>query len=133
MIRRPPRSTLFPYTTLFRSHDAVSFALEAGAGRAHGDARRVVAVQAGFGEIDGAPVLAFAQLERMDAVEPDAVRLGAVGCQIGERPGVAAGVPLLAGDGAGVAADADVEIDDQAELLRRCVRRKGRHCARSPD
>src|SRR5437588_6356422 len=23
MIRRPPRSTLFPYTTLFRSHDAV--------------------------------------------------------------------------------------------------------------
>src|SRR5256885_5757728 len=24
MIRRPPRSTLFPYTTLFRSHDPVS-------------------------------------------------------------------------------------------------------------
>src|SRR3989441_9506573 len=24
MIRRPPRSTLFPYTTLFRSHNAVS-------------------------------------------------------------------------------------------------------------
>src|SRR5438876_5746680 len=23
MIRRPPRSTLFPYTTLFRSHDRV--------------------------------------------------------------------------------------------------------------
>src|SRR3989441_10710353 len=23
MIRRPPRSTLFPYTTLFRGHDAV--------------------------------------------------------------------------------------------------------------
>src|SRR5258708_10240528 len=23
MIRRPPRSTLFPYTTLFRSHDQV--------------------------------------------------------------------------------------------------------------
>src|SRR2546430_15874775 len=23
MIRRPPRSTLFPYTTLFRSHDSV--------------------------------------------------------------------------------------------------------------
>jgi hypothetical protein len=23
MIRRPPRSTLFPYTTLFRSEDAV--------------------------------------------------------------------------------------------------------------
>src|SRR6266566_9725186 len=25
MIRRPPRSTLFPYTTLFRSHDALCF------------------------------------------------------------------------------------------------------------
>src|SRR2546430_7385491 len=24
MIRRPPRSTLFPYTTLFRSHDSVA-------------------------------------------------------------------------------------------------------------
>src|SRR3712207_9234813 len=24
MIRRPPRSTLFPYTTLFRSHDSPS-------------------------------------------------------------------------------------------------------------
>src|SRR3712207_8099916 len=27
MIRRPPRSTLFPYTTLFRSDDAVGLAL----------------------------------------------------------------------------------------------------------
>src|SRR2546422_7878660 len=28
MIRRPPRSTLFPYTTLFRSHAAVVVDLE---------------------------------------------------------------------------------------------------------
>src|SRR3712207_8496962 len=34
MIRRPPRSTLFPYTTLFRS-------LDAGAQRAHGDQPRL--------------------------------------------------------------------------------------------
>src|SRR2546430_10951920 len=27
MIRRPPRSTLFPYTTLFRSHAAISLTL----------------------------------------------------------------------------------------------------------
>src|SRR5260221_10040818 len=26
MIRRPPRSTLFPYTTLFRSNDPLTFA-----------------------------------------------------------------------------------------------------------
>src|SRR5256885_12929866 len=37
MIRRPPRSTLFPYTTLFRSH-------EAHASRHHlGERRRVAA------------------------------------------------------------------------------------------
>src|SRR2546429_5984810 len=34
MIRRPPRSTLFPYTTLFRSHDA-----RAAAGANHETAR----------------------------------------------------------------------------------------------
>src|SRR2546425_2570218 len=33
MIRRPPRSTLFPYTTLFRSHHGVSeLVLQRGAG-----------------------------------------------------------------------------------------------------
>src|SRR5437899_8628638 len=32
MIRRPPRSTLFPYTTLFRSFDAVHQAAVCGSG-----------------------------------------------------------------------------------------------------
>src|SRR3989441_3834715 len=41
MIRRPPRSTLFPYTTLFRSH----FAAIAGAGPLVGP---VLAAQFGF-------------------------------------------------------------------------------------
>src|SRR2546430_6904272 len=36
MIRRPPRSTLFPYTTLFRSQGAV-----VSQGRAGADARRL--------------------------------------------------------------------------------------------
>src|SRR3712207_7205345 len=36
MIRRPPRSTLFPYTTLFRSHEG----LPGCGGAARGDARR---------------------------------------------------------------------------------------------
>src|SRR2546430_4084219 len=30
MIRRPPRSTLFPYTTLFRSHDITGQAMTLG-------------------------------------------------------------------------------------------------------
>src|SRR2546426_7329001 len=35
MIRRPPRSTLFPYTTLFRSERARAFADVVKAGRTH--------------------------------------------------------------------------------------------------
>src|SRR5256885_6505939 len=39
MIRRPPRSTLFPYTTLFRSPDPVGFLVLAGA---HDDGQDLV-------------------------------------------------------------------------------------------
>src|SRR3712207_7163573 len=38
MIRRPPRSTLFPYTTLFRSHDGVRAVLPPRHGRVAGPA-----------------------------------------------------------------------------------------------
>src|SRR4051794_41569063 len=37
MIRRPPRSTLFPYTTLFRSEAGAVAGAEAGAALAHDD------------------------------------------------------------------------------------------------
>src|SRR3989337_474850 len=37
MIRRPPRSTLFPYTTLFRSRDRVTWVEHRAVGRADGD------------------------------------------------------------------------------------------------
>src|SRR5256885_12485224 len=39
MIRRPPRSTLFPYTTLFRSHQHVAAGDERHGERAHRGAR----------------------------------------------------------------------------------------------
>src|SRR5258705_8405540 len=39
MIRRPPRSTLFPYTTLFRSHRSVHRHVHAGEGRGAGSRR----------------------------------------------------------------------------------------------
>src|SRR3712207_7790016 len=42
MIRRPPRSTLFPYTTLFRSHRADRDAPVAARGARHGAAVPVV-------------------------------------------------------------------------------------------
>src|SRR2546429_7184141 len=43
MIRRPPRSTLFPYTTLFRSHERAAESLRARSclwRQGYGDARR---------------------------------------------------------------------------------------------
>src|SRR5260370_28530347 len=40
MIRRPPRSTLFPYTTLFRSLDTAAFSQ--GALKGLGDPRRIL-------------------------------------------------------------------------------------------
>src|SRR2546430_15542665 len=43
MIRRPPRSTLFPYTTLFRSQGG--HALDGIGGGAHVDQRAIVARQ----------------------------------------------------------------------------------------
>src|SRR2546429_2303150 len=48
MIRRPPRSTLFPYTTLFRSHDNAVVYAQSGVG---GD------VEAGA-RISGSPAFA---------------------------------------------------------------------------
>ena len=54
-------------------------------------------------------------LEAVDTVEEGAVRLRAIGIAVGQRAGVAAGVPGLAGGDAGVAADTGVEVDDQAQ------------------
>src|SRR2546429_5783136 len=45
MIRRPPRSTLFPYTTLFRSGDAAGPGIVAGKIVERADAAEAVAVQ----------------------------------------------------------------------------------------
>src|SRR5260370_23597875 len=57
MIRRPPRSTLFPYTTLFRSH----FGHGAGPTQVRAELadRRVVPKK--FADLDGAVEVAFLQ------------------------------------------------------------------------
>ena len=67
-----------------------------------------------------AAVGAVAGFEAVDAVEPDAERVRAIGIEIGQRRRMAAAVPFLAIDGAGLTADADVEIDDEAEFF--CAR-----------
>src|SRR3712207_8108267 len=57
MIRRPPRSTLFPYTTLFRSHRR-AVVRRPGAAQGRGDEVRPGAVGARGGDArgDGGPV-----------------------------------------------------------------------------
>src|SRR5206468_10107333 len=48
MLRRPPSSTLFPYTTLFRSGDVIVFhlgVLHGGAGTAPGLRRRTISLR----------------------------------------------------------------------------------------
>src|SRR5256885_6364990 len=49
MIRRPPRSTLFPYTTLFRSHELVHAAAQRHPPRTYGRGRRGDRVRASRG------------------------------------------------------------------------------------
>src|SRR5258705_7328200 len=41
MIRRPPRSTLFPYTTLFRSRSMIRERVRAGLARAKSEGKRL--------------------------------------------------------------------------------------------
>src|SRR2546425_6597610 len=54
MIRRPPRSTLFPYTTLFRSRLARRFALEQHGGHLTRDRQlNAVALAEGHGRAGG--------------------------------------------------------------------------------
>src|SRR5256885_14899139 len=78
MIRRPPRSTLFPYTTLFRSVDLQRRADEQVAGivarrLAEGAVAAQAAVGAGEEHVRARPdVVLHAQLgaERMDGLHP---------------------------------------------------------------
>src|SRR2546426_7068997 len=62
MIRRPPRSTLFPYTTLFRSGAIVARVYPGSPAETAGLAQNDVIV--GF---DGAPVEDYHQLQRLSS------------------------------------------------------------------
>src|SRR3712207_7910226 len=81
MIRRPPRSTLFPYTTLFRSEDRVD-QVHGGVGGLHvaADHRRVavdlpVGAAAGDGELGALQGLVAARHGgRVELLADDVVR-----------------------------------------------------------
>jgi hypothetical protein len=109
-------------------HDAVFGALVAGAGRAHGHAGRRFAVQARAREMQCAAVLALAGFVAVDAVEPRPHRIRAVGVDVRQRRRITLRVPLLARGGARLAANAGVEVDDQAQLLLTGLRSVGKRC-----
>lgn len=54
---------------------------------------------------------------RMDAIEPGAVGIATVGLKVGKRSGIAASVPLLAACRASLTPDADVEVNQEAQLF----------------
>jgi hypothetical protein len=102
---------------LVDQNDAVLDPLVAGTRRADGDTGRILAMQAGFWEMHKLRgTLRGLHLVAVDAVEESARGGGAIGVLIAERGAVILGVPALAGDHAGVAADAGIEVDDKAEL-----------------
>src|SRR3712207_8990402 len=53
MIRRPPRSTLFPYTTLFRSHAGRDDGLPGHVARRHRRGEGLRETEAGGGQVRG--------------------------------------------------------------------------------
>ena len=57
------------------------------------------------------------EFETVHPVEPDPVDRGAIGIEIGQRRRVSAGIPFLAVHRAGMATDADIEVDHQAQAL----------------
>src|SRR2546422_5267467 len=63
MIRRPPRSTLFPYTTLFRSMFGVTPVMASGAAADWGDADR----QQRIGVLSGLPALRDRKSTRLNS------------------------------------------------------------------
>src|SRR5258706_4328822 len=81
MIRRPPRSTLFPYTTLFRSQQRLDgLGVEA--------ADRPQFIDARHGPVGGA--IRWIEVEVIDVLRASrsrlAVRVDPVGDRIGEQP-----------------------------------------------
>src|SRR2546427_11742017 len=75
MIRRPPRSTLFPYTTLFRSGDVADL----GHVQLGSHARRGVLAAGGGGEQDVAVVRSNRQHLRRNVLGQAVLQAGAVG------------------------------------------------------
>src|SRR5260370_28417691 len=75
MIRRPPRSTLFPYTTLFRSTDVIIARPNGGTNLVITDTLtgKTVTVQSEFA--NGGPLLAITYIGRAHCCTPDTLQI----------------------------------------------------------
>src|SRR2546425_6423675 len=99
MIRRPPRSTLFPYTTLFRSEiDAVGRLRGAGLGGGHDEREQtlnqLLVEMDGFDTTEG--VILIAATNRPDVLDPALLRPGRFDRQITvDRPDVRGRAEIL--------------------------------------
>src|SRR3712207_7906479 len=74
MIRRPPRSTLFPYTTLFRSHEAGGGA-DAGRRQQDADVAAAPAVGGRVGAGDGGSAAHLGRRGGLDGGDRKSTRL----------------------------------------------------------
>src|SRR5256885_9713439 len=70
MIRRPPRSTLFPYTTLFRSCQTPGVAVDAGAGARRGAKRIALANRIALPAVSSAAVRKDRESTRLNSSHP---------------------------------------------------------------
>src|SRR5687768_18371522 len=108
MIRRPPRSTLFPYTTLFRSHDMGLWLRQLGI-----EERQRLS---DMGHIDHAAIKRERQLARAELLDgPAPVVVAADGAE--RRDGAQVAQHLLRADIAGV--DQVVDAPQAAEDMRK--------------
>ena len=79
------------------------------------------------GLADDLATLLRRHFECVDAVQPGAGDIRAIGILVRQRRAITPGIPLLAVDDAGVATDADIEIDDQPELFSAAFGGKAGH------
>jgi hypothetical protein len=82
-------------------------------GRTYWDAGRIFTVQTGFWEMYGLGIGINTGFIGLHAIKESTRRICIIRILIHQRPGRTGGIPLLARRHAGMAADANVEVDDE--------------------
>ena len=115
-------------TPVFIDEDnAVFTALEGSPRGADRHTRGIFTMQAGFREMHHPCISPAAGFESVNAVQPRADGIIAIGVFISKRRAVTGGVPFLAVDDTGLTTDADIKVNDKAEFLVRWWRQGCHH------